>query len=310
MLAQLQARLPIGDTWRYEPKLDGFRGLLWHRTGSAVQLLSRNGRDLAPWFPELVQAGKTLPVGTLIDGEIVLADDDGYVDFSALQARLSSARNHVSRIALERAAVLVTFDVLEMAGSQLVDETLTARRAQLERLLADRHPCLQLIEQTAEVNLAEDWLRLLPSIEGVVAKRADRPYAPGRGRDWVKVKRYRTVDCVVIGVAGELDAPKLVLGLRHPDGISHHLGVTRALRREVVGPLVPLLEQLGPHQSAIRSRWQHDAVPPWRRLPAELVCEIQATTFDRGRWLRQPATFLRWRPDLTPEDCLLDQLRR
>jgi ATP-dependent DNA ligase len=73
------------------------------------------------------------------------------------------------------------------------------------------------------VQLAEDWLKLLPSIEGVVAKRADRRYAPGRGRDWVKVKRYRTIDFVVIGVAGDLDAPKLVLGLRHADSQTHHL---------------------------------------------------------------------------------------
>ena len=90
MLAQLQQRLPRGDAWRYEPKLDGFRGLLWHRTGTSVQLLSRNGRDLAPWFPELIQAGQKLPVDTLIDGEIVIADDDGCVDFTALQVRLSS----------------------------------------------------------------------------------------------------------------------------------------------------------------------------------------------------------------------------
>ena len=82
MLAQLQQRLPRGDAWRYEPKLDGFRGLLWHRTGTSVQLLSRNGRDLGPWFPELIQAGQKLPVDTLIDGEIVIAVDDGCVDFT------------------------------------------------------------------------------------------------------------------------------------------------------------------------------------------------------------------------------------
>ena len=58
VVKELQARLPIGDTWRYEPKLDGFRGLLWHRTGGTVQLLSRNGRDLAPWFPELHASGR------------------------------------------------------------------------------------------------------------------------------------------------------------------------------------------------------------------------------------------------------------
>lgn len=166
-----------------------------------------------------------------------------------------------------------------------------------------------LVEQTTDVNLAEDWLKFLP-IEGVAAKRADRRYAPGRGRAWVKVKRHRTIDCVVIGVAGDSDAPKLVLGLQHADSATHHLGITRALRATMLEPVAALLEQLGPEQPAIRSRWQHDAVPPWRRVPPQLVCEIQATTIDGGRWLRHPATFIRWRPDLTPEDCSLDQLRQ
>src|SRR6266508_2792092 len=165
MLAHLEARLPRGGVWRYEPKLDGFRGLLWHRAASAVQLLSRNGRDLGPWFPELIQAGQKLPVGTLIDGEIVIADDEGSVDFAALQSRLSNARKRVPRMALERAAVLVAFDALEIDDLPLLDQPLAARRECLERLLQALHPCLQLIEQTADLQLAEDWLKLLPSIE-------------------------------------------------------------------------------------------------------------------------------------------------
>lgn len=88
--------------------------------------------------------------------------------------------------------------------------------------MAGLHPCLQLVEQSSEVTLAEEWLAMLP-IEGVVAKRADGRYVPGR-RDWVKVKRQRTADCVVIGVAGKLEAPALVLALRHADGELHHLG--------------------------------------------------------------------------------------
>jgi len=91
MLARLQSTLPRGDQWRYEPKLDGFRGLLWRRSATAVQLLSRNARDLAAWFPELVQAGQALSPGTLLDGEIVIADDLGRSDFGALQQRLSIA---------------------------------------------------------------------------------------------------------------------------------------------------------------------------------------------------------------------------
>src|SRR5579872_4768499 len=116
MLAQLQPRLPVGQAWRYEPKLDGFRGLLWHRSASRFELLSRNRRDLGPWFPELLQAAQSLPVGTLLDGEIVMANDSGAADFGALQARLSSSRNQRPRVEHERAAVLVAFDTLENAG--------------------------------------------------------------------------------------------------------------------------------------------------------------------------------------------------
>ena len=206
---------------------------------------------------------------TLIDGEIVIADDEGCVEFTALQARLSTARNQVSRIAFERAAVLVAFDILEIDGSPLLDQPLTVRRKHLERLLEIQHPCLQLVEQSADVDLAEDWLRLLPSIEGVVAKRADRRYAPGRGRDWVKVKRYRTVDCIVIGVAGDADSPKLVLGLRHKDALIHPLGVTAPVPRAAAAPVYALFDRAGPLEAPIPSRWQHDAVPPWRRVPPE-----------------------------------------
>src|ERR1700694_1543262 len=61
----LERTLPRGEHWRYEPKLDGFRGLLWHGDGATVQLLSRNVKDLSAWFPEVVQAGNALPSITL-----------------------------------------------------------------------------------------------------------------------------------------------------------------------------------------------------------------------------------------------------
>jgi ATP-dependent DNA ligase len=225
MLAQLQAHLPSGTGWRYEPKLDGFRGLLRRDAGSSARLLSCNGRDLGPWFPELVQAALKLPPNTLIDGEIVIADEFGAIEFGALQTRLTIPRKDISRTAAEQPAVLVVFDALEVRGVSVLDEPLTTRRCKLEQLLREHpHPCLQLMEQTAEVGVAQDWLALLGMIEGVVAKRADSRYGPGRRRDWVKIKRHRTADCVVIGIAGDLHRPKLVLGLRHDDGNLHHLG--------------------------------------------------------------------------------------
>src|SRR5262249_41614427 len=118
-------------------------------------------------------------------------------------------------------------------------------------------------------------------IEGVVAKRADGRYAPGR-RDWVKIKRHRTADCVVIGVAGDPAQPSLVLGLRHRDGELHHFGVTRQIPPDQVASLAAVLEGPVADERAIRSRWQYDAVPAWRRVPAVLVCEVAYTRSTLG----------------------------
>jgi bifunctional non-homologous end joining protein LigD len=95
MLATLERTLPVGEHWLYEPKFDGFRGLLWHAPNATVQVLSRNLRDLAPWFPELVQAARALPPGTLLDGEIVISDEHGQADFGALQQRLTRSPGEV-----------------------------------------------------------------------------------------------------------------------------------------------------------------------------------------------------------------------
>jgi ATP-dependent DNA ligase len=185
MLAQLDARLPRGDRWAYEPKMDGFRGQLWRRDGAVAQLLSRNGRDLGPWFPEIIKAAAVLPPNTLIDGELVIADDGGQADFGALQHRLTLARKFIADVLQDRPAILLVFDVLEFAGEEFASRPLADRRHALERFLDSLHPCLQLVAHTTDRAIAEGCLAL-PGLEGVVAKRLDRPYVAGRARDWVK----------------------------------------------------------------------------------------------------------------------------
>jgi len=212
---------PRGDRWAYEPKLDGFRGQLWRPIDAPVQLLSRNGRDLAPWFPELARAADVLPRGTLLDGEIVIADEAGQADFGALQHRLTLARKFISDAVNERPAILLVFDVLALAGDELGPMPFIERRRALENLLDGMHPCLQLVAQTTDIDVAEGWLTIA-GLEGVVAKRLDRPYSSGRARDWIKVKRQRTVECAVVGVAGDPTSPRLVPGLRNTDGHHHH----------------------------------------------------------------------------------------
>jgi bifunctional non-homologous end joining protein LigD len=140
----------------------------------ARQLLSRNARDLAPWFPELVEAAWHLPPSTLLDGEIVICDENGLSGFGRLQERLSTARSGIWAAARARPAVLLMFDALEIAGTDLTGRALATRRRELEQLVEGLHPCLQLVAQTADASIAEDWLRL-PGLEGVVASASIGP---------------------------------------------------------------------------------------------------------------------------------------
>lgn len=85
--------------------------------------------------------------------------------------------------------------------------------------------------------------------------------------------------------------------------------MTRQLPATAAGPVLDVVMEASAEEPAIRLRWQHDAVPPWRPVPPRLVCEVRVSNLDAGRWARFPAVFLRWRTDRTAEDCGLSTLR-
>src|SRR5204862_957848 len=110
MEAELVSELPGGRGWRYEPKWDGFRGVL-ENDGGELALWSRNGRPLLRYFPELRPLGDLMPKGSALDGEIVIARD-GALDFDAMQMRLHPAESRVRKLAAEIPAMFVAFDLL------------------------------------------------------------------------------------------------------------------------------------------------------------------------------------------------------
>ena len=160
--------------------------------------------------------------------QVTAADAVAAVKSALLDGYLDGARQLTTVDVLRRVrSIRPTSEVmLECAATNLMQLPLVERRHRLEDVLHDLHPCLQLILQTSDPNLASEWLSEVPGLESVVAKRADGRYRPGR-REWIKVKRRRTADCVVVGLAGDESAPMLVLGLRHLDGELHHVGRQR-----------------------------------------------------------------------------------
>ncbi|MEX2145574.1 MAG: ATP-dependent DNA ligase [Candidatus Rokuibacteriota bacterium] len=322
MEALATEELPSGDGWLYEPKWDGFRCVAFRR-GDEVLLQSKAGQTLGRYFPELVEALRSLPDERFVlDGEIVIFTD-GALDFDALLQRIHPAPSRIRKLAAATPTTYLVFDLLvDAAGASLVAEPLTARRARLEAFCG-RLPAagsVRLSPATDDRTVAERWMRDLGAggLDGVVAKRLDAAYLSGERTAMRKVKRLRTADCVVGGfryaqAGGAVGS--LLLGLYDGDGRLDHVGFSSsftAAERAALTPIVePLIEPPGFTGDAPGgpSRWSTGRSTEWQPLRPSLVCEVRYDHFSGGRF-RHGTKFLRWRPDKAPTQCTYDQLAR
>lgn len=237
--------LPGGS--RYEPKWDGFR--LLAVVDDDVTLWSRQGKNLTRSFPELVAALEAqLPRGVVLDGEAVVWQDDR-LDFDALLSRIGSGPARVARMARERHASYVAFDVLAIADRDARGLRLDDRRALLQELALSWSPPLNLSPVTRDVAEAAQWFEALTAsgIEGLVVKGGAQPYVGG-DRTWIKVKQRNTLDVVCAAVTGARERPQeLVVGLP-VDGALRIVGRSSPLSAAASRALGHLLRKPeGPH---------------------------------------------------------------
>jgi ATP-dependent DNA ligase len=317
MEALLAAELPAGDGWQYEPKWDGFRCLA-KRDGGEVELISRNGRPLGRYFPDLVEALSTLEQKHfLLDGELIIPVGDT-VSFDALQLRLHPAESRVRKLAAENPAELMLFDLLSLGGDDFSAQPLSERRRALETFFKSTNlPQLKLSPATTSRDTALGWLkRSGGALDGVIAKRIDQPYKSGE-RAMVKVKPERTADCVVGGfryaTKGNL-VGSLLLGLYDDQGLLNHVGFTSGIPAKERKALTVDLEKLidPPGFTGSRpggpSRWKTDRTEEWKPLKPKLVVEVKYDQVTAGRF-RHGTGLIRWRPDKDPRKCTCDQLK-
>jgi ATP-dependent DNA ligase len=300
-LARSAKTLPQGDGWSYEPKWDGFRAIAFV-DGDDVYLQSRNGKPLTRYFPEL-----TFPAGRyVLDGEIVLFDDQGRQDFDALGQRIHPAKSRIDMLAEETPTRFIAFDVLAIDDESLLELPQRERRDRLEQLVEKPVDLTPASEDPAE---AQPWLQ---GAEGVVAKRQDAPYRPGERVGMVKIKRVRTIDAVVRGwregkEPGTLGS--LSLALYDAEGnlreVGHCSGFTAKQKRELPAFLAPY--ETGERFSAEPSRWNAAREMDGAVVRPELVVEV---TFDHtsNERIRHGTKLLRWRDDKPPRQCTMDQL--
>jgi ATP-dependent DNA ligase len=320
MEALLVAELPQGPGWQYEPKWDGFRCLVFRKSDS-VELQSKSGQSLTRYFPEVVEAILSVHASAFVlDAEIVIPVD-GQLSFDDLLQRIHPAESRVRKLSAERPAVLMVFDMLADAGRPLVDRPLRERRRLLEAFaakeLAGRAGFL-LSPATTDVKAARAWLDATGStFDGVVAKRLDLEYRSGDRTGMQKVKRLRTVDCVVGGfryASTSRVVGSLLLGLYDAKGLLHHVGFTSGIsaadRKTLLRKLEPLIKPPGFTGRAPGgpSRWSTKRSSEWQPLASKLVVEVRYDHFTGGRF-RHGTRFLRWRPDKKPSQCTMDQVR-
>jgi len=243
MEAELVRELPEGDGWQYEPKWDGFRGVLENLSGE-LRLWSRNARPLLRYFPELRPLGEALPPRSALDGEVVI-ERDGVLDFDAMQTRLHPAESRIRKLSSEIPARFVAFDALVWNDEEVWRLPLSKRRSKLQRS-ARRFGLSPATRDRAE---ALGWLERFEAIglDGVVAKRLDLAYLPGSRDGVVKVKPEKTADCVVVGLRWKSRPDRiatLLLGLYDEDGELDYIGsaaVAPARHTEIARRVLPLL---------------------------------------------------------------------
>jgi ATP-dependent DNA ligase len=337
MLARPTSELPAGPGWLYEPKWDGFRALVF-RDGTDLYVQSRDLKPLDRYFPELEGPLREVDgrdARFVLDGEIVIARDGG-LDFEALLLRIHPAASRVAMLAEQSPAAYVAFDCLADGDLDLRGSPLAERREHLARILREPPAAVLLTPSTTDPAVARQWFEVFEGagLDGVVAKRAELRYLPGK-REMAKIKHQRTADCVVAGFRWHKNGPgtlvgSLLLGLWDDEGHLQHVGVTssfsNAARAELVSFLAPYREHaLDGHPWSEWREWEERAAAEGRRIPGaasrwnrgkdlsweplrpELVVEV-AYDHLQGSRFRHATTFVRWRSDRAPADCRYDQL--
>jgi ATP-dependent DNA ligase len=325
MEAKRVEQIPAGDGWQFEPKWDGFRALVFKRDDQVV-MQSKAGQPLDRYFPELVEAFRSMKSKAFIlDGEIVIVSG-GRLSFDDLLLRLHPAASRVKKLAEESPAQFFAFDLLfeEMRGKEklYVDEPLLTRREKIEAFFArnGESESIRLSPATRERKIADDWFEKFGPIglDGVMAKLVDEPYHSGDRNGMVKVKHMKEADCVIGGFRYLENSKRigvLQLGLYDDDGLLHHVGNSSAFtekeRKELSAKIEPLAGGKGfdGREMGGPSRWSRGTNTS-EPIPVDpiLVCEVRYDYFTQGRF-RHGAKFLRWRPDKAPESCTFEQVR-
>ncbi len=289
--------------WLFEVKHDGYR-VVARREGGEVTLRYRSGDVSTSLFPEVAKAVGMLPVDAILDGELVVLGRDGRPSFQALQARGHLAgRADAVRASLENPATLYAFDLLSIGDRDLRALPLRERKRLLRMVVPDDGPVQFAghLETQGEILFREAAAR---DLEGIVAKRGDSPYRSGRSESWIKIRRDRSADLVVVGFTaprgGRSGFGALLLARWDDSGLVYSGSVGTGFSGSEIETLHARLRARARPTPPCTGEIPRGRGNTW--VEPELVIEVRFKEWTRDGLLRQPA-FLRVRDDKRPEDA-------
>ncbi|MBL7857482.1 MAG: non-homologous end-joining DNA ligase [Cyclobacteriaceae bacterium] len=302
MLSDTAAVPPVGDEYMYEVKWDGIRALLAIEDGQ-VQIRSRNQNDISKQFPELLIADKAFRcTNGLFDAEIVCLDKTGKPEFKKVIHRLmSSGDTNIQKNSKSNPAYCYIFDCLYLDGRLLINDPLLKRKTWLKDSIRSDTP-FRISEAIADgVSLFEAAKE--HQLEGIMAKRVDGKYLPGKRSDlWLKVKVRQTHDCCIIGFTqGKGDRGQTFGALHIAEEVEGKLlyrgkvgtGFDEARIKEILTAMKKIkttkkLEGIGKVQDERISTW----------IEPVLIAEISYAQITKDNMFREPV-FVRLRQDLS-----------
>jgi bifunctional non-homologous end joining protein LigD len=300
MLATPANHLPSGKNWSYEVKWDGYRTIAVINNGR-VTLYSRNLKDATKLYAPIARALTTMPVqSAILDGELVALDADGRPSFQALHHQEAHALAYY------------VFDLLHDGQRDLIGEPLRVRRTALDSVTLSA-PVFRSEPLAGEPAHIEEAVQQL-GLEGIVAKRIDSRYEPGRRSNaWVKVRFNKRQEFVVGGFTDDNDwVDALVVGYYDGNRLvaagKVRAGLNPVMRRELYRKLLPLKSKTCPFANLPNARSSHwgEGITAEQMLEIvwlkpQVVAEIAFTEWTRDRSLRH-ARFVSLRTDKDPRD--------
>jgi len=303
MLAEAREAPPAGDGWLFEIKYDGYR-LLASREDGRPGLKFRGGGDASASFPEITRVAAGLPYDRiLLDGEVVVLDDEGRPSFGRLQKRARLTRRpDIDRASLELPAVLFVFDLLAFGDRDTSSLPLTERKRILKKLVPSAGP-IRFADhfEGPGADFLEAAQRM--GLEGIVCKRASSTYRRGRSADWIKVRFQRAGDFAVVGYTepkrGRPGFGALHLAVRDGDGYRYAGRVGTGFDDRQLEDIRKRLDAERCSAPAATGTLPKGREHVWTN-PA-LVCEVRYKEWTGDGQLRHPV-FVRVRDDKRPEE--------